>query len=70
MQRDQLQHLDKQVILADQLSATEREDEERETEDFVESALVSILSRLNGQFSLQIPFITQYLRQNKVENIG
>ena len=45
----QLQHLiEKQVILADQLSATEREDEEREGEDFVESALVSILSRLKG----------------------
>ena len=45
----QLQHLtEKQVILADRLSATEREDEERESEDFVESALVSILSRLEG----------------------
>ena len=45
----QLQHLiEKQVILADQLSATEREDEETEGEDFVESALVSILSRLKG----------------------
>ena len=45
----QLQHLiEKQVILADRLSATEREDEEREGEDFVESALVSILSRLEG----------------------
>ena len=44
---NQLQHLiDKQVILADRLSATEREDEEREAEDFVESPLVSILSRL------------------------
>lgn len=44
-----LQHLiEKQVILADRLSATEREDEERESEDFVESALVSILPRLNG----------------------
>ena len=43
----QLQHLiEKQVILADRLSATEREDEEREGEDFVESPLVSILSRL------------------------
>ena len=45
----QLQHLiEKQVILADRLSATEREDEEREAEDFVESALVSPLSRLKG----------------------
>ena len=45
----QLQHLiEKQVILADQLSASEREDEEREGEDFVESALTSILSRLKG----------------------
>ena len=44
---DQLQHLiEKQVILADRLSATEREDEERETEDFVASPLVSIMSRL------------------------
>ncbi|MCE2416016.1 HD domain-containing protein [Candidatus Poribacteria bacterium] len=42
-----LQHLiEKQVILADRLSATEREDEEREREDFVQSALVSSLSRL------------------------
>ncbi len=46
---DQLQHLiEKQVILADRLSATEREDEEREAEDFVGSPLVSILSRLKG----------------------
>ena len=46
---DRLQHLtEKQVILADRLSATEREDEEREGEDFVESALVSPLSRLEG----------------------
>ena len=45
----ELQHLtEKQVILADRLSASEREDEEREGEDFVESALVSILSRLEG----------------------
>ena len=44
---DQLQHLiEKQVILADRLSAAEREDEERETEDFIVSALVSPLSRL------------------------
>ena len=44
---DQLEHLiEKQVILADRLSATEREDEEREAEDFVQSPLVSILSRL------------------------
>ena len=43
----QLEHLvEKQVILADRLSATEREDEEREAEDFVVSALVSPLSRL------------------------
>ena len=48
VQRDQLQHLDKQVILADQLSATEREDEDREAENFTESALVSPLSRLKG----------------------
>ena len=33
---NQLEHLiEKQVILADRLSATEREDEEREAEDFV-----------------------------------
>ena len=45
----QLQHLiEKQVILADRLSATEREDEDREVEGFVESALVSPLSRLKG----------------------
>lgn len=45
----QLQHLiEKQVILADKLSATEREDEERGSEDFVASALVSPLSRLIG----------------------
>ena len=45
----QLQHLiEKQVVLADRLSATEREDEEREAEDFVESPLDSILSRLKG----------------------
>ena len=44
---DQLEHLiEKQVILADRLSATERENEEREEEDFVQSPLVSILSRL------------------------
>ena len=44
---DQLEHLvEKQVILADRLSATERENEEREAEDFVVSALVSPLSRL------------------------
>lgn len=44
---DQLQHLtEKQVILADRLSASEREDEERETEDFVASPLASIMSRL------------------------
>ena len=46
---NQLQHLiEKRVILADRLSATEREDEDREVEDFVESALVSPLSRLKG----------------------
>ena len=38
--------IEKQVILADRLSATEREDEERETEDFVLSPLASIMSRL------------------------
>ena len=44
---DQLERLiEKQVILADHLSATEREDEEREAEDFVQSPLVSILSLL------------------------
>ncbi len=44
-----LQHLiEKQVILADRFSAIEREDEDREVEDFVESALVSPLSRLKG----------------------
>ena len=37
---------EKQVILADRLSVTEREDEERETEDFVASPLASIMSRL------------------------
>ncbi len=37
---------EKQVILADKLSASEREDEERETEDFVASPLASIMSRL------------------------
>lgn len=46
---DQLQHLiEKQVILADRLSASEREDEEREREYFGQSALVSIFSRLEG----------------------
>ncbi|MDE0087842.1 MAG: type III-A CRISPR-associated protein Cas10/Csm1 [Candidatus Poribacteria bacterium] len=40
--------IEKQVILADQLSATEREGEEREAEDFVRSPLISILSRLKG----------------------
>ena len=46
---DQLEHLiEKQVILADRLSATERENEERDGEDFVVSALVSPLSRLGG----------------------
>lgn len=44
---NQHQHLiEKQVILADRLSATEREHEERESEDFILSPLVSILSRL------------------------
>ncbi len=44
---EQLQHLiEKQVVLADRLSASEREDEERETEDFVASPLASIMSRL------------------------
>ena len=43
----QLEHLiEKQVILADRLSVTEREDEEREAEDFVKSTLISPLSRL------------------------
>ena len=46
---DQLQHLiEKQVILADRLSASEREDEGREREDFDQSALVSPMSRLTG----------------------
>lgn len=40
--------IEKQVILADRLSASEREDEERETEDFVASPLASIMSRLLG----------------------
>ena len=45
----QLQYLiEKQVILADRLSATEREDEDREREYFGQSALVSIFSRLEG----------------------
>ena len=45
----QLQHLiEKQVILADRLSASEREDEEREREYFGKSALVSPMSRLTG----------------------
>ncbi|MYF56311.1 type III-A CRISPR-associated protein Cas10/Csm1 [Candidatus Poribacteria bacterium] len=45
----QLEHLiEKQVILADRLSVTEREDEEREAEDFVKSTLISPLSRLLG----------------------
>ena len=38
--------IEKQVILADRLSASEREDEERETEDSVASPLASIMSRL------------------------
>lgn len=38
--------IEKQVILADRLSAAEREDEEREREYFGRSALVSIMSRL------------------------
>ena len=43
----QLEHLiEKQVILADRLSVTERADEERESENFVQSPLISILSRL------------------------
>lgn len=43
----QLEHLiEKQVILADRLSVTERVDEEREAEDFVQSPLISPLSRL------------------------
>ncbi len=46
--KDQLQYLDKLVILADHLSAAEREDEEREREYFGKSALVSPLSRLKG----------------------
>ena len=40
--------IEKQVILADTLSASEREDEERETEDFVASPLASIMSRLKS----------------------
>ena len=45
----QLEHLiEKQVILADRLSASEREDEEREREHFGRSALVSTMSRLKG----------------------
>lgn len=46
---NQLEHLiEKQVILADHLSASEREDEERESEHFGRSALVSTMSRLKG----------------------
>ena len=46
---NQLQHLiEKLVILADRLSASEREDEAREREYFGQSALVSPLSRLTG----------------------
>lgn len=45
----QLPHLiEKLVILADRLSATERADEERDREYFGQSALVSPLSRLKG----------------------
>ena len=45
----QLPHLiEKLVILADRLSATEREDEDREREYFGHAALVSPLSRLKG----------------------
>ncbi len=45
----QLEHvIEKQVTLADRLSASEREDEEREREYFGKSALVSIMSRLKG----------------------
>ncbi len=45
---DQLEHLiEKQVILADRLSATEHETEGTAPESFTDSALVSILSRLN-----------------------
>ncbi len=40
--------IEKQVILADRLSATEREGEERGAEDFVQSPLVSIPSRFKG----------------------
>ena len=48
-QPDQLQHLiEKQIILADRLSASEHEDEGREREDFDQSALVSPMSRLTG----------------------
>ena len=43
----QLENLiEKQVILADRLSVTEREDEKREAEDSAKSALISPLSRL------------------------
>ncbi len=38
--------IEKQVILADKLSASKREDDERETEDFVAAPLASIMSRL------------------------
>ena len=45
---DQLDHLtEKQVILADRLSATEHETEGTAEEDFTDAALISILSRLN-----------------------
>lgn len=46
---NQLQHLiEKQVILADRLSASEHKDEGREREDLDQSALVSPMSRLIG----------------------
>lgn len=45
----QLEHvIEKLVTLADRLSASEREDEEREREYFGKSALVSTMSRLKG----------------------
>ncbi len=45
----QLKHrIEKLVILADRLSASERDDEEREREYFGKSPLVSIMSRLKG----------------------
>ena len=45
-ERRQTKEIEKQVTLADRLSATERQDEEREREQPYDTALVSIMSRL------------------------